>query len=398
MISPTTDWPAHTSKTVPWRSAGRGPKEDRMFTEVTTSIPPMIAAEHYALSPATAALLEAATVEMATLDATHGALLGSFETFLLRTESVASSRIERVNVSMDDLAKAVAGVKAPKGALETHAATRALRSLVATTGDGGPITEGAVLTAHRLLMADDPTDGRYAGRWRDVQNWIGGSDHSPRGAVHVPPPPELVEVYMGDLLAFAGRDDMPALVLAALVHAQFESVHPFTDGNGRIGRALIHAVLRRRRVVRNGVVPIAAAMLADTEKYFSLVNTYRDGHAEPFITYLAHAALRAAEEAGASVRELQTMPARWRDAVGDRPGAATQTLLGNLVITPVFDAERAATMAGGVSPSTTYAAIERLTVAGVVHEVTTTRRDRVWAATDVMDEIESLNARLREHP
>ncbi|GAA3814393.1 Fic family protein [Cellulomonas soli] len=394
----TRDWPAHGTRVEPWRSTVRGPKEDRLVTEVSTSLPPLVATRRYALTPGTAALVEAATVEVAMLDATHGALLGSFDTFLLRTESVASSRIEQVNASMDDLAKAVAGVKAPRGAVETLAATRALRALVSSAGRTGQVSEEAILDAHRLLMADDPTDGRYAGRWRDVQNWIGGSDYSPRNAVHVPPPPDTVQAYVDDLVAFADRDDMPALVQAAILHAQFESVHPFTDGNGRIGRALIHAVLRRRRVARTGIVPIAAAMLADTQRYFDVVNGYRDGYAGEFITYLAHATLRAAEEARASVDELRTMPARWRDELGARSTATSLTLLGSLLEHPVFDAERAAAMAGAVRPSTAYDAIDRLTDAGIVREITTSKRDRVWIASDVMAEIESLNARLRENP
>ena len=95
-------------------------------------------------------------------------------------------------------------------------------------------------------MQDDPGEVRYAGRIRDMQNWIGGSDYSPRDALYVPPPPETVEGYLDDLIRFANRNDLPVLSQAAVAHAQFESVHPFTDGNGRIGRALINAILRRR--------------------------------------------------------------------------------------------------------------------------------------------------------
>jgi Fic family protein len=97
----------------------------------------------------------------------------------------------------------------------------------------------ALLAAHAALMADDPSEHGYAGRWRDVENWIGGSDYSPRNALYVPPPPDAVAGYVDDLLGFVHRDDLPVLAQAAVAHAQFESIHPFTDGNGRIGRALI---------------------------------------------------------------------------------------------------------------------------------------------------------------
>ena len=80
---------------------------------------------------------------------------------------------------------------------------------------------------------------------RTVQNWIGGSDYSPRDALYVPPPPDTVHAYMNDLTEFANRTDIPVLIQAAIAHAQFESIHPFTDGNGRIGRALINTIFRR---------------------------------------------------------------------------------------------------------------------------------------------------------
>ena len=108
-------------------------------------------------------------------------------------------------------------------------------------------------------MRDDPGESAYAGRLRDMQNWIGGSDHSPRGALYVPPPPETVADYLADLLDYANRDDVPTLVQAAIAHAQFESIHPFTDGNGRIGRALINTVLRRRGATTRVVIPLASA-------------------------------------------------------------------------------------------------------------------------------------------
>ena len=135
------------------------------------------------------------------------------------------------------------------------AATTALDTMIDDIGRRGQIELAAITSAHEALMQDDTIEASYAGRLRDMQNWIGGSDYSPRGALYVPPPPATVQGYMDDLLAFANRDDLPALVQAAIAHAQFESIHPFTDGNGRIGRALINTVLRRRKATTRVVVP-----------------------------------------------------------------------------------------------------------------------------------------------
>ncbi|CCQ15682.1 putative uncharacterized protein [Rhodococcus sp. AW25M09] len=122
--------------------------------------------------------------------------------------------------------------------------------------------------AHQFLMAPDFYTAKDIGALCDVQNWIGGSDYTTSNALYVPPPPDLVPELMDDLLVFANRTDMPIIAQAAIAHAQFESIHPFTDGNGRVGRALISAILRRRGLTRRITVPLALAMLADTTRYF----------------------------------------------------------------------------------------------------------------------------------
>lgn len=388
------DWPVHGHEIRPWKSASRGPREDRMLTEVEVSVPPMIANLVYEPSAKVTAELEEAAIAASSLDLEFGDQMSSLEPFLLRTESVASSRIERVNTTMDDLAKAVVGVKASSDAQSTVAAVHALTSMVSTAGETGRIELDDLLGAHRKLMQDDPTDGRYAGQVRDVQNWIGGSDYSPRGAVHVPPPPEMVPELLADLVVFVNRDDMSALAQAAIAHAQFESIHAFTDGNGRIGRALTNAVLRRRRVTTRAVVPIASAMVVDVARYFTLVNAYRDGQAGPFVEYMADATLRASREARVSARELAAMPDRWRERVHPRGGSAADKLIGVLQSHPVVDAEAVIRLTGA-STTSTYAAIEQLVAADVLHPITQSKRNLAWAATDVMDEIESLNIRLR---
>jgi len=98
---------------------------------------------------------------------------------------------------------------------------------------------------------------------RSEQNWIGGAASSPRDAEFVPPPPELVPDLLDDLCAFCNREDVPASVQAGIAHAQFETIHPFADGNGRVGRALIHVVLRRRALAPRYVPPVSLVLAAD---------------------------------------------------------------------------------------------------------------------------------------
>lgn len=388
------DWPVHSQVERPWRSQTRGPREDRLVSRVTASVPPLVAVQAYRPTAREAALVERAAVEITRLDAVHGPRIATFATFLLRTEAVASSRIERHDASLADLAKASIGMRSGRDAQLTVAAARAVSRLVDAAGSGQIRLED-VLAAHAVLLREDPVDGPTAGRLRTVQNWIGGSDYSPRGAVHVPPPPELVPDLMDDLLAFANRDDLPAVAQAALVHAHFESVHPFPDGNGRVGRALIGAVWRRRGLTPTLVVPVASAMLADTEEYFARVNAYRDGYASQFVCYLADASVRAAREARASAENLARLPQAWRAEVRPRAGSAAAALLDALLDQPVLDADLAGRVTRA-SSTATYEALRRLTDLGILTRLNESVRNGVWGATEVLGEVDDLTRRLRE--
>lgn len=182
---------------------------------------------------------------------------------------------------------------------------------------------------------------------------------------------------------------------AAIAHAQFESIHPFTDGNGRIGRALIGAVSRRRGLTRNTVTPIASAMVADVDRYFSLVNDYRTGEADAFVLYLAQSALHAANAARESVAALDALPVMWFELARPRRGSADEKIIPWLLERPVFEAHSAAQIAG-VAESSIYAALDRLTSAGVISKVGQSKRHQAWAATEVLDEVDRLNKRLAD--
>jgi Fic family protein len=363
-----------------------------MFNQVEVALPPLLADARYETSSEVMALMEDAAREIVATDQGAGGDLAALGRFLIQTESVASSKIERVEASSEDFARALAGVRSNASASSMVAATAGLTEMVAAAG-AGRIELGPVLVAHEILMRGDPLDAEYAGRVRDMQNWIGGSDHSPLGAVHVPPPPETVEPYLDDLLVFANRDDVPAIAQAAIVHAQFESIHPFTDGNGRIGRALINSVLRRRKLTTATVVPVASAMSAQRQRYFDFVNDYRFGRLGPFVVDLARCAIIAAEESRESATRLRLMPEEWRELSKHRRGSTGDAILSHLLANPVLTAD-AAERLGGSTPKTVYAALDKLEDDGVVHEITGRKRDRVWAATSVMAEVDDLGRRI----
>lgn len=387
-------WPAHEPEVRPWRQAQRGgTAEDRKVTEVTVMRPPLIADLQVMPAAQLGVAMESCVVEIAALDYSHGAQLAALETVLLRTESVASSKIEHIDASMDDYARALHGIKSNPSASSMAASTAALAALISSVDDGADIDSQMILMAHFALMVDDPHERAYAGRFRDMQNWIGGSDYSPRNALYVPPPPETVAEYMEDLVAFANRTDVPVLAQAAIVHAQFESIHPFTDGNGRIGRALINTVLRRRGVTKRVVVPLASALVARRDDYFDVLGLYREGRVEPIIQSFTDSSALAAKESQVTAGRIAGLRQAWQDKVVPRGGSAASRLLDGLIAAPIFSAAEAEEALGGAA-SSVYSGIERLHAAGVIRPLKNRTRNQVWGASDLLDELDDLSARI----
>lgn len=381
--------PAHGHEVLPWvpRSGRRSEIE-----EYTASIPPLIAGLPLAATPALTDAARAALVDIAVLERTYADQVATLEPFLLRTEAIASSRIEEELTTVDQLARAQYGINAPKTARTVKGAIDGLSLLVERSVDGIDLAD--ILAAHRPLMADDAEEKWDAGTLRTVQNWIGGSNRSPLGAVHVPPAPGRVPELMQDLVVFMRRTDIDPILHAAVAHAQFESIHPFTDGNGRVGRSLINGVWRYRGVTTSMAVPVASAIVADRGHYFDLVNSYRTGDIEPFTAYLADATSRAATEAAVSAQRLIALPAQWRERVRPRGGSAAAALLPLLPSRPIVDAHDVMAMTG-TSRARAYAAIERLVDADVLRPITQSRRDMTWAAGEVLDEADLMVERLR---
>ncbi|MCS5486739.1 Fic family protein [Curtobacterium flaccumfaciens pv. beticola] len=357
-------------------------------------MPPRIADLDWAPDDGTAVLLARTTLALRALDEADGT--GPLRSMLLRTDAVASSRIEHEAAGLEDVARALVGVRANTSATVMVHAAAALEGFVDAAG-AGRIDEDALLAAHRRLLRDDPVDGPVAGRYRTVQNWIGGGA-TPRLATHVPPPPDLVPGLMADLFAFLDRDDLHPVAQAALAHAQFESIHPFTDGNGRIGRALVAAVLRRRGVTRTVHAPVSAALVADRDRYFAHLDRYRDGAVDEWVRDLAIALGAAADEALVTGLLLA-------EAASDRAATVCATGLHAVVgrgldtdgVLTEDAAERLLTAVDPVAgPETLDAVVEDLCAAGALRPVTTRRRRRAWVAPAVVRELDAFTERVRD--
>ena len=389
------DWVKCTYKSVPWRQQVRaGSRDDRLVRSVRACIPPEISKHKFALDSKLISIAEEAIGAIAILDNAHGGTLKSLDRLLIRTESIASSKIENLHATTEEYARALYGNNSNASAVAMAAGTESLTALIDSIAPGKEITDFVIKKAHKTLMENEPREVEVAGKYRQVQNWIGGSDHSPRGAIFIPPPPEEVEALMEDLFTFVNRNDVPALIQAAIAHAQFETIHPFTDGNGRIGRALVNAILRRRKITTRVVVPLTSFLVANRTAYFDELTQYREGHLAKLVIHFARAAEVASIESSKTATVLEELPWIWRKKLGTiRTGSATTKLLDHLIPQPVFTAEE---LISGIGKNTTsiYNAISKLSSAGIITSLTDRKRNQIWGAVDVLQELEDLGERI----
>jgi Fic family protein len=237
-----------------------------------------------------------------------------------------------------------------------------------------------------------------------VQNWIGGSDYNPCSAAFVPPPPEHVGPLLEDLCAFCSADAMPAVAQAAIAHAQFETIHPFADGNGRTGRVLIHLVLRRRGLTTRVVPPISLVLATRARDYVAGLTATRyhgpvsshQAHAarNRWAAFIAGACTRAVAYAEAFEERARQLQESWRARAGrPRAGSAPDRLISALPGAPVITASSAAKLAGR-SVQAANQAIARLVEAGILRQVNVGRRNRAFEAPDVIEAFTDLERQI----
>jgi Fic family protein len=327
---------------------------------------------------------------------------------LLRAESVASSRIEGLEIGARRLLRAeVARVlgDAPSDvtAVEVLGNIDALVYGINAVGSGELVTVDMLLEIHRRLLFGTRLE-EHGGRFREQQNWIGGNAYNPCSAAFVPPPPELVEGLIADLVNFANEESLPAVAQAAIAHAQFETIHPFVDGNGRTGRALVHLILRRRGVAPRILPPVSLILATWAQDYIDglMAIRYRGPATSKvaseginlWIGRFATACKRAVDDATSFEQQARSIEASWREKLGRvRARSAADLLLGVLVGAPVVTVNSAAEMVGR-SFIQTNEAIQRLVGAGILKQVTVGRRNRAFEAPEIIAAFTALERQL----
>lgn len=319
---------------------------------------------------------------------------------LLRTESMASSKIEGLQTGIRELARAETKVEAGKNvgatAREVLANIDAMQLAVEEAAAVDRFGIAEIVAIHRRLMERTINGAQIAGQIRNSQNWIGGNEYNPCGADFVPPPPEDVHGLLEDLCEAINDERLPPIVQAAIVHAQFESIHPFADGNGRTGRALIHVVLKRRRVAPSYVPPISVVLAGHRDRYIDGLTLFRAEGVSEWIERFADAARKAAKLAEAYLRKVHELSNDWRAKLSTAPAspradAAAWAVIDILPGYPVLTAPVAAAITTRAKPRI-YEALEQLEKAGVVAPLSASQRNRAWEAVGLLDLLEALEA------
>jgi Fic family protein len=385
-------------------------RRDRRSCDYDAYVPDVLAGRRIALDGDTAADIADAERAIATLDAGAVTLADTeaLARILLRAECVASSRIEGLEVGARRLLRAEAAQELGEQptdmtAIEVLANINAMSSAIQGISPGNPITVDQLLAFHRTLLADTRLSA-HAGVIRNEQNWIGGSNYNPCSAAFIPPPPEYVPGLLEDLCRFGNDDTLPAVAQAAIAHAQFETIHPFVDGNGRTGRALIHLVLRRRGLATRTLLPISLVLATWANDYIvGLEATRYRGPASSkaahdglnlWVARFAAAAKRAVNDASSFESKTQALQDDWRTTLGPvRADSATDRLLRALPGAPLITVNSAAILIGR-SFTAVNGAITRLLAHGILQQTNVGRRNRAFEAPAIIEAFTDLERQL----
>ncbi|MDU6679041.1 Fic family protein [Actinomyces sp.] len=389
-----------TDPTLPGRSNRRGGSywyyvPDRLTT-LQVSISPQLSEEIAAVERRVLALAQADGITE----------FEDLSRFLLRSEAIASSQIEGIVPAAKQVALAEIGeAEDIRGISDAAKLVARNMTVVREASDRLARSQGVTITdleqlQRALLGADHPAAGI-----RTVQNWVGTSNYHPIGAEYVPPAPRLVPDLLEDLLSYLNGATHGPLVQAALVHAQFESIHPFVDGNGRVGRALIHTVLTRRGLTSSRLLPVSLVLATFREQYVAALNDLRfEGSPEApenarriaeWIRIFSRAVDEAVTQAEDLRAQLLLLAEQWRGQLEAfraannytralRSDSGVARILGRLAGTPVLTVKTASQIYG-LSVQNASEALTQLADAGIFSTRSIARGTTAFIANEVLD-------------
>ncbi|WP_081745014.1 Fic family protein [Arthrobacter sp. H14] len=388
----TKSWPSITYEERPWNSgeADRSlSRRKRLLSRgpYKAAVTPAIADCDPVTDSRTQALTESATLDMVRFDRDLGDDAAPFAALLLRSESASSSEIENLTSGARRIALAQLGDTSSKNARMIASNVLAMRAAIELSED---MSVDNIAAMHVALMRE--SEPHMAGRFRTEQVWIRGIANSPHGAEFVPPHHEHVPAALDDLARFMRRDDIPALTQAAIAHAQFETIHPFTDGNGRTGRAIVGALLRNKGVTEKVTIPISSGLLTDTRSYFDALGRYREGVIEPIVRRFAESSFDAIDNGRQLAEDIRAAESSYYARFATNPPQSVRHAVSLLVREPAVTADMVAAETG-VSTATAYRTVERLVELEILKPAGSVKGSKVWVAPDIVEALDAFAIR-----
>lgn len=385
-------WPPISRETQQWM---RGPDElallpksarRRMLPTYEASIPHLIANRDVILSPQLTARVSDLLVSIARFDGEQMQRGYDLPALLLRSESSASSQIEHLTSSVRNVALAELADESPQNARLVAGNVAAMRKALASQDE---ITVDSIRDVHRILI--NWSGESFGGELRREQVWVGGTPYSPHGAHYVPPTWQRVPEYLDDIVAFISREDVDPIVQAAVAHAQFETVHPFIDGNGRTGRVLLHKILRRSGVLLHVTLPLSAGLLHNVDAYMKSLEAYQEGNPIAVVEQLVDALELSLMVGRLVARNLDGVFAGWRGLMTERANSSIHRLPLVLAEQPVVTVPYVAEKMG-ITTRAAQTLVSRACEYEILRPLGNRRRGVFYQADELIDVLEEASS------
>ena len=358
----------------------------RMLPTYEASIPHLIANRDVILSPQLTARVSDLLVSIARFDGEQMQRGYDLPALLLRSESSASSQIEHLTSSVRNVALAELADESPQNARLVAGNVAAMRKALASQDE---ITVDSIRDVHRILI--NWSGESFGGELRREQVWVGGTPYSPHGAHYVPPTWQRVPEYLDDIVAFISREDVDPIVQAAVAHAQFETVHPFIDGNGRTGRVLLHKILRRSGVLLHVTLPLSAGLLHNVDAYMKSLEAYQEGNPIAVVEQLVDALELSLMVGRLVARNLDGVFAGWRGLMTERANSSIHRLPLVLAEQPVVTVSYVAEKMG-ITTRAAQNLVSRACEYEILRPLGNRRRGVFYQADELIDVLEEASS------
>lgn len=358
--------------------------------EYQAALPLLIAERSVAVPDDLSARISALLVEMARFDVELGQRADNVPTMLLRSESSASSQIDRLTSTAQSVALAELYPKASSDArlvvANMIATQRALELPVGLTLEG-------IVEIHDLLLDNSHLENQTNSAFEKLRQkpvWLGGTSFTPHTALFVPPAFQHVPEYMADLIEFGTRSDLNPVVKAAILYAQFQTVHPFLTANGQTGRALVHHIFRAEGVLSSTLIPVSVGFLHNIDSLINALQSYREGDPLVIIEELVSALELALFVSRVTETSIESLLEDWDNLVGHRKGSKIRQLPKTLVKQPVVNSAYLADSLG-VTQRTATTLILRACEYGMLRHMGKRQRGDFYQSDAIINVLDEIN-------